>query len=134
MHEVTTIFGELALIALLGVIVSLALRRVRLPAVAGLLVVGALAGPYGLSLIGSHGRIELLAEVGVVLLLFTIGLEFSLERLRAIAAMVLVGGTLQVGLTTAAVVGAACLFGVPPLTHPLIPARHRRGHDRRRTG
>ena len=113
MHEITTIFGELALLALLGVLVSLVLRKVNLPPVAGLLVAGAIAGPHGLSLVGGHHRIELLAEVGVVLLLFTIGLEFSISRLRTIAKTVLVGGTLQVGLTIVAVMGAAHLLGVP---------------------
>lgn len=110
----TAIFGELALLALLGVLVSLVLRRVRLPPVAGLLVVGAVAGPHGLELVGAHGRLEVLAEVGVVLLLFTIGLEFSLERLKAIARLVLLGGTLQVTLTTAATAGLSVALGLTP--------------------
>ncbi|MFO0624885.1 MAG: cation:proton antiporter [Polyangiales bacterium] len=49
----------------------------RLPTVAGLLAAGALVGPFGLGLVTSVGAIEVLAEVGVVLLLFSIGLEFS---------------------------------------------------------
>ena len=57
-------------------------REVKLPTVAGLLAAGALLGPFGLRLATSVEAIEVLAEVGVVLLLFSIGLEFSLVRLR----------------------------------------------------
>jgi CPA2 family monovalent cation:H+ antiporter-2 len=57
--------------------------------------------------------IEVLAEVGVVLLLFTIGLEFSLERLRNIFQQVALGGVLQVGLTIAVTVGVALAVGEP---------------------
>jgi CPA2 family monovalent cation:H+ antiporter-2 len=119
-HDITTMFGELALLAILGVVVTLLLRRIRLPPVAGLLLVGAVAGPHGLELVGGHGRIEVLAEVGVVLLLFTIGLEFSLARLKTIASLVLVGGTLQVGLTTAVATGLAVATGSSTKTALLI--------------
>lgn len=92
--------NELALIAGLGLVVTLILSRLRLPTVAGLLIVGAFIGPHGLGLVRSEGSIETLAELGVVLLLFTIGLEFSLERLRHIFAQVALGGIAQVALTT----------------------------------
>jgi CPA2 family monovalent cation:H+ antiporter-2 len=105
--------GDLALVAALGVVVAVVLARVRLPAVAGLLAAGALLGPYGLGLVSHAGNIEQLAEAGVVLLLFTIGLEFSLSRLRRIARLVMFGGTLQVGLTLATVAGLAYGFGIP---------------------
>ncbi len=104
---------ELAAIAALGVVVTLVLSRLQLPAVAGLLFAGALAGPAGFRLVTSGEAIEVLAELGVVLLLFTIGLEFSLSRLRTIFRQVAVGGLLQVGLTTLAVAGAAVALGQP---------------------
>ncbi|MBM4380302.1 MAG: cation:proton antiporter, partial [Deltaproteobacteria bacterium] len=107
------LLDELALIAALAVGVTLVLARLRLPTVAGLLAAGALAGPYGLGLVHSVSAIEVLAEVGVVLLLFTIGLEFSLARLGVIFGQVLVGGVLQVLLTTAAVAGVAVAVGEP---------------------
>lgn len=56
-------------------------HRVRIPAVVGLLVSGLVAGPTGLALVGDDAQVELLAEIGVVILLFTVGLEFSLSRL-----------------------------------------------------
>jgi CPA2 family monovalent cation:H+ antiporter-2 len=95
------LLDELAIICALGVLVTLVLARFRLPTVAGLLAAGALAGPYGLGWVKSIHSIEILAEIGVVLLLFTIGLEFSLSRLKSIFKQVALGGVIQVGLTTA---------------------------------
>lgn len=106
--------GELVLIALTGVVCTVVLSRLRIPVVAGLLAAGMLLGPNGLALVKSEQRIETLAEVGVVLLLFSVGLEFSLRRLRHIARQVVLGGLLQVGLTTGAVAGLALLLGEPP--------------------
>jgi len=104
---------ELAVVCALGVVVTVLLSKLRLPTVAGLLASGALLGPFGLRLVTSVHAIEILAEVGVVLLLFTIGLEFSLKRLRSIFRQVAIGGGVQVGLTMAAAVGVAKAFGVP---------------------
>lgn len=106
------LLDELAVIAVIAVVVTVVLARLRLPTVAGLLAAGALLGPFGLGLVHSVHAIEVLAEVGVVLLLFTIGLEFSLARLRSIFRQVAVGGLLQVGLTIATVTGLALLAGV----------------------
>jgi CPA2 family monovalent cation:H+ antiporter-2 len=101
------LLDELAIVAALAVIVTVLLSKLKLPTVAGLLAAGALMGPYGLALATSVESIEVLAEVGVVLLLFSIGLEFSLTRLRDIFRQVALGGVLQVGITTAAVAGTA---------------------------
>ncbi|MFT3928018.1 MAG: cation:proton antiporter [Myxococcales bacterium] len=105
------LLDELAIVAGLAVAVTVILSRLRLPTVAGLLAAGALAGPFGLQLVKSVHAIEVLAEVGVVLLLFSIGLEFSLGRLRDIFRQVALGGALQVGLTTAAAAGVAVALG-----------------------
>lgn len=107
------LLDELAVVAAASVVVIVLLARIRLPTVAGLLVAGALIGPFGFRLIRSVHAIEVLAEIGVVLLLFTIGLEFSLERLRHIFRTVALGGALQVALTTVAVGAIALGFGQP---------------------
>jgi CPA2 family monovalent cation:H+ antiporter-2 len=107
------LLDELAIVAALAVFATVLLSKVRLPTVAGLLAAGALMGPHGLRLTTSEDAIEQLAEVGVVLLLFSIGLEFSLSRLRRIFRQVAVGGSLQVGLTTAVTALAAALWGEP---------------------
>ena len=65
----------------------------------GLLVTGVLAGPHALGLIDAVAEVDKLAKIGVILLLFTIGIEFSLRKLMRIRTLVLVGGTLQVGAT-----------------------------------
>ena len=95
----------------LAVITAVALSRLNLPVVAGFLVAGAVFGPEGVGLITDAGEIREIADMGVVLLLFGIGLEFSLERLRHIWRSVVVGGAFQVGLTALAVFIALLLIG-----------------------
>lgn len=91
---------EITVIATVSVIVTLVLGRLKLPVVAGLVLSGALVGPKALSLAHDPEAIEVIAEVGVIFLLFTIGLEFSLSRLKNIFRQVALGGLLQVGVTT----------------------------------
>lgn len=105
------LLDELAIIAALAVVVTILLAKLKLPTVAGLLAAGALLGPFGLGLVRSIHSIEVLAEVGVVLLLFSIGLEFSLDRLKHIFRTVAMGGFLQVSLTTAATAAVAMALG-----------------------
>jgi len=88
-------------------------NRFRIPAIVGLLVTGVLVGPHGLHLIHSIQQVELLAEIGVVLLLFTIGLEFSLRSLLKIRHTILMGGTLQMLFTILVVFGISRLAGQP---------------------
>ncbi|MEK7280537.1 MAG: cation:proton antiporter, partial [Nitrospirota bacterium] len=90
---------ELIIIFGLSIVVVLIFQRFRLPSIIGFLISGALIGPYGLNMIDDVEQVKVLAEVGVVLLLFTIGLEFSLARLSRIRTFALSGGSLQVGLT-----------------------------------
>ena len=92
---------EITIIATVSVLVTLLLGRLKLPVVAGLVLSGALVGPNGFSLAKDLHTIELIAEVGVVFLLFTIGLEFSLSRLKHIFRQVALGGILQVSATAA---------------------------------
>jgi CPA2 family monovalent cation:H+ antiporter-2 len=103
---------ELALISAIAAVLAVILARFRLPTVAGLLLAGALIGPHALGAVKNVAAIEILAEVGVVLLLFSIGLEFSLERLRHIFGQVAIGGLLQLGLTFGATFGVAVAVGL----------------------
>ena len=105
------LFTELLIIFLVSVPVAFLCLRVKLPLLVGFMITGIMIGPYGLGLIKELEAIEILAEIGVVLLLFTIGLEFSLRRLREMKRLVLLGGGLQVGLTIAATTAIAMLFG-----------------------
>ncbi len=90
--DIVIIFG-------LAVAVLLFFHFLRLPSVVGLLLTGILAGPHGFGLVGAVHEVEVLAEIGVILLLFTIGIEFSFKKLIEIKKQVVVGGSLQVGLT-----------------------------------
>jgi monovalent cation:H+ antiporter-2, CPA2 family len=74
--------------------------RLKMPALIGFFLTGILAGPHGLGLVKAVHEVEVMAEIGVVLLLFTIGIEFSFNRLLQIKKSVLLGGFLQVLLTT----------------------------------
>src|SRR2546428_8937350 len=87
-------------------------NRLRLPAVVGFLVAGALLGPYGLDVVDDVARVEAFAEVGVVLLLFTIGVEFSLGQLRSLRT-VASAGLLQIGSAIVLSALAAIAFGLP---------------------
>lgn len=79
----------------------------------GFFLAGVLIGPDGLAMVESLALIRGTAEVGVILLLFTVGVEMELEELRRMKRYVATGGGLQVGLTVAAVAGLLALLGVP---------------------
>lgn len=105
---------ELAIVFAAALLVVVLLSRLRLPTIAGFILAGALLGPGGLRWVGDTETVQHLAHVGVVLLLFTIGLEFPLRELRRIGRVAALGGTLQIGLTTAAVAGLGTLAGLDP--------------------
>ena len=93
------LLNDIVIILGLSIAVLFICHRVRVPAVVGFLLTGIFVGPYGLGLVKAIHDVEMFAEVGVVLLLFTIGIEFSIERLFQIRKSVLMGGPLQVLLT-----------------------------------
>lgn len=86
---------------------------IGLPSIAAYLVAGVLAGPGGLGLVHHSRPLEQLAELGVALLLFGVGIEFSLDRLRRIVLRLVTSGGLQVGLTVAATAALFAAFGTP---------------------
>jgi len=92
LKSLVVIFGVSALAVFL-------LHGLKIPSIVGFLVAGALIGPYGIGLVRDTHLVEVLAEIGVVLLLFTIGIEFSLGRLVRMKKAVLGAGGLQVALT-----------------------------------
>jgi len=106
LNDIVIIFG-------LSIVILFICHRLRVPAIVGFLLAGILAGPYGLGLVKAAHKVEILAEIGVVLLLFTIGIEFSLQRLLKIKKSVLMGGSIQVLLTVFAVFLIARQLGQP---------------------
>lgn len=112
--QTPVLFMDLLIIFLVSVPVAFLCLRLKLPLLVGLMITGIAIGPSGLGLIKELEAIEILAEIGVVLLLFTIGLEFSLRRLREMKRLVLIGGGLQVGLTIVVTTFVAVIFGREP--------------------
>jgi monovalent cation:H+ antiporter-2, CPA2 family len=94
---------DIIIILGLAIAVQLLTTRIKIPPIIGFLITGFIAGPYGLGLVTEIGQVEMLAEVGVILLLFTIGIEFSLSDLVKIRKIVLIGGGFQVFATIAAI-------------------------------
>jgi len=90
---------DVVIIFVLAMVVVYLSHRLKLPAIVGLLATGVLAGPHALGLVSALDEVDKLAKIGVILLLFTIGIEFSLRRLMKIKTLVLIGGSLQVGAT-----------------------------------
>ncbi len=107
------ILQDLAVIFAVSLLVILLFHRLKLPALPGFIVAGVLLGPGALGLVADVHQVESLAEVGVILLLFTIGIEFSLGRLREMGREVVIGGLTQVGLTVGASALAARAFALP---------------------
>jgi CPA2 family monovalent cation:H+ antiporter-2 len=93
-------------------VVGFASVRARVVPIVGFLVAGVLIGPNAFGLVDEQEAVDVAAEVGVILLLFTIGIEFSLARLTRIRRAVLVGGGLQVAVTSLVVLGLLAAFGV----------------------
>ncbi len=96
-----------------SVIIITLFHKIKLPAIVGFLLTGVLIGPGGFALITETETVNVLAEIGVVMLLFTIGLEFEPARLRRIRRDFWAGGTLQVSLTTSVTVLVLVLLRVP---------------------
>ena len=80
-------------------VVVFVLQRLKLPSILGFLLTGILIGPHGLGLVHESEQIEIISEIGVILLLFVIGMELSIKHLISIKNTVFIGGTLQVGGT-----------------------------------
>ncbi|GAB2992921.1 cation:proton antiporter [Cyclobacterium sediminis] len=104
LSDIVVIFG-------LATLVILVFMRLKLPTIIGYLLTGAIAGPYGLSLVYASTAVEVLSEIGVILLLFVIGLEFSLKSLMAIKKAVFIGGSLQVSITIGVTALISYFFG-----------------------
>lgn len=96
----------------LAIVTVVLFRRLHLPSIIGFLAAGVLAGPHALGLIKDPHQVEQMAEIGVILLLFTIGIEFSLKELMRIRKLVFLGGGAQLLLTITAVAVGSLLFGL----------------------
>jgi K+:H+ antiporter len=97
---------------LAGAVIAYVCFRLGLIPIVGFLVAGVVIGPNALGLVHDPELVDAAAEVGVMFLLFTIGIEFSLEKLAEMKRAIFVGGGLQVALATAGTMALLALFGV----------------------
>ncbi len=106
------IAADIAIIVVAGLIGGLIAQQLRQPLILGYILAGVIVGPFtaGITIVNIHD-IELLAEIGVALLLFALGLEFSLKELKPVRNIALIGTPLQILLTMALGFGIGQLFG-----------------------
>lgn len=104
---------EIVIILGLSVFIILIFRRFRIPSIIGFLITGMITGPNGFSLVSATHEVELLSEIGVIFLLFVIGIEFSLKSLSKIRQTVVLGGAVQVAGTIVLTYAVSRLLGLP---------------------
>lgn len=105
LRDLVVLFGA-------SIVVVYCFNKLNVPAVVGFLVAGALLGPYGLDFVDDVARVEVFAEVGVVMLLFTIGVEFSMAHIASLRAVV-GGGAIQIASAIALSALAGMAVGLP---------------------
>lgn len=93
------ILNDILIILALSLGVFVVFSRLKIPPIVGFIITGIMAGPYGFALVKSVNDVEKLAEIGVMFLLFTIGIELSLKSMFRMKRLVLLGGALQVAIT-----------------------------------
>ena len=98
MHDFSVI-KDIVLILLVSIPVIVIFNRIQLPSIVGFLIAGIILGPFGFEVITNYSEIEAIAEIGLILLLFSIGLEISIKELLNIKKLFLIGGGLQVVIT-----------------------------------
>jgi CPA2 family monovalent cation:H+ antiporter-2 len=119
-HMVVEYLQAMVIVLGISALIVFVLGKLRISSVVGFLLAGILIGPYTFNLVSDAHEIELLAEIGVVLLMFTIGLEFSLNNLFQLKSIVLGGGAMQVALTIAFVVCIGYFLYAQPLKGALF--------------
>ena len=107
-----SILMDVVIIFALATFVNLLFTHLKIPTVVGYLLTGVVAGPYLLGLVADMENIEALAEVGVIFLLFTLGIELSLKQLVKIRKTVFLGGFTQVAVTAVVFYFLAIVYGM----------------------
>ncbi|HEY7586659.1 MAG TPA: cation:proton antiporter [Candidatus Deferrimicrobiaceae bacterium] len=111
--EFSSILRDLAVVLAIATAVALLFGKLRLSVVAAFLVAGAILGPTGAGLVSDSGMVNSLAEIGIVLLLFTVGLEISLSSFGKMRRQVLWAGGAQVFATVLLSLVIMMIFGSP---------------------
>ncbi|MGW1455591.1 cation:proton antiporter domain-containing protein [Salegentibacter agarivorans] len=107
------ILQDIVIILGLSILIILLFQKIKVPSILGFLLAGIIAGPHAFNLISSSHEVELLSEIGIIFLLFVIGIELSIKELISMKNTVLIGGGLQVGGTILFTTIVAYFFGLP---------------------
>ena len=111
---------ELVLVYAVAVVLLMIGARLRVPAIVAMIAAGVIAGPNGMRLMTSQADVDFMAEIGVALLLFTAGLEFSLDELRRMWRTLVPGGLAQVALTLIVIGGAVFAIAGGPFSRIVV--------------
>ncbi len=117
--EELSLLTSMAIVLGIALIAGMAARRLRLPVIIGYLLGGVVIGPFGLKLIEDVDEVETMATIGVVLLMFALGIEFSLKTLRRVGRVATIGGVAQIISTIALGVLVGWLLDWP-MQHALM--------------
>lgn len=110
--EIPPLVSQFALVLVGAAAVGYLFERIGLIPIIGYLITGAIVGPFALGVVSSTELVDQMADIGVIFLLFAIGLELSGDQLRRMGWLMFGGGMLQVTLAVVAVTAAGILFGV----------------------
>jgi Kef-type K+ transport system membrane component KefB len=110
---------DLGYILVAAALLALVARALRIPAIVGYMVAGLLLGP-ATHLVGASESLELISEVGIALLLFLVGLELSLEKIRVVGRAAVLAGVGQIAVTAVLGWGLARLLGFPPVPAAML--------------
>ena len=111
MHIEADLFADIVIIFVAAFLGGLAARMARFPLILGYLAVGMIIGPNALEVVGNTETVRTLAEFGVILLLFAVGIEVSFADLRRMGRMVVLGGLAQIAGTAGAGYAVGLLLG-----------------------
>lgn len=112
MSHAPPFLAQVVVMVVASALIAYVCNRLRILPIVGFLISGVVIGPNALGVIQDPALIDSMAEIGIVLLLFTLGIEFSLERVWRIKRAIFAGGGMQLGLTIAAAMGLMFLLGV----------------------
>lgn len=114
------ILESIVLLLVVALVVSFTLVKLNIPTVIGFIISGILIGPHGAGIVSNTETINSIAEFGIILLMFTIGIEFAPARLFHIGREIIIGGGIQVFLTSALICIIAYFSGIGSMTGILI--------------
>src|SRR5688572_26450934 len=112
MNHAPAFLAQVVALVASSALIAYICHRLRILPIVGFLLAGLLIGPNALGIVGHPALIDAMAEIGIVLLLFTLGIEFSLDRVWRIKRAIFIGGGMQLALTIGAAMALLSLLGI----------------------